>query len=105
MNLRLNLDLLEERREIGSLRNARYKRQIESYYNKKVRLNQLQVGDFVLRKNEASRQERQRKLDPNWEGPYQIIDKKCTGTYVLADMREHPIPRTWHISNLRKFHL
>ncbi|GJW50720.1 reverse transcriptase domain-containing protein [Tanacetum coccineum] len=67
--LRLNLDFLEERREMASLRNARYKRQIESYYNKKVRHNQLRIGDFVLRKNEASRQEGQMKLDPNWEGP------------------------------------
>nr|GEX58873.1 reverse transcriptase domain-containing protein [Tanacetum cinerariifolium] len=47
------------------LRLRRYKRQMESYYNKKVRHHQLQICDFVLRKNEASRQEGQRKLDPN----------------------------------------
>lgn len=105
MNVRLNLDLLEERRELASLRNARYKTQMEKYYNNKVRHAHLKIGDFVLRKNEASRQEGQKKLDPNWEGPYQVIDAKRTGTYTLADMKGRSIPRTWHISNLRKFHL
>ncbi|GJS18027.1 reverse transcriptase domain-containing protein [Tanacetum coccineum] len=33
--LRLNLDLLEERREISAIREARYKQQVEKYYNKK----------------------------------------------------------------------
>ncbi|GJY42246.1 reverse transcriptase domain-containing protein [Tanacetum coccineum] len=37
--LRLNLDLLEERQEMASLWNTRHKRQVESYYNKKVRHN------------------------------------------------------------------
>ncbi|GJT60091.1 reverse transcriptase domain-containing protein [Tanacetum coccineum] len=105
MKLRLNLDFLEEQREMASLRNARYKRQIEGYYNKRVRNNQLQISDFVLRKNEASRQEGQRKLDPNWEGPYQIVDAKRTGTYVLADMKGHIVSRKLQISNLRKSHL
>ncbi|GKC51095.1 reverse transcriptase domain-containing protein [Tanacetum coccineum] len=33
--LRLNLDLLDEQREITSIREARYKQQVEKYYNKK----------------------------------------------------------------------
>ncbi|GJT81437.1 reverse transcriptase domain-containing protein [Tanacetum coccineum] len=53
--LRLNLDLLEERREIAAIREARYNQQVEKYYNKKVRHVQFKVGEFVLRKNEGSR--------------------------------------------------
>ncbi|GKE84617.1 reverse transcriptase domain-containing protein [Tanacetum coccineum] len=83
-NLRLNLDLLEERRELASLRNARYKTQTKRYYNNKVKHNQFKIGDFVLRKNKASRQEGKRKLDPNWEGPYQVTGTKCAGTLVCA---------------------
>ncbi|GJV56707.1 reverse transcriptase domain-containing protein [Tanacetum coccineum] len=101
--LRLNLEFLEERRELAALREAKYKHQTEQYYNQKVRHRHLKVGDYVLRKNEASRQEGQKKLDPNWEGPYQIIEAKRPGTYVLADMHEKTIPRTWHACNLRKF--
>ncbi|GKE17778.1 reverse transcriptase domain-containing protein [Tanacetum coccineum] len=58
-------DLLEERRDLATLREARYKQHMEQYYNSKVHHAYLKVGDFVLRKNEASRQEGQRKLDPN----------------------------------------
>jgi hypothetical protein len=103
MDLRLNLELLVERRELVGLREARYKHQTEQYYNSRVRPTNLKVGDFVLRKNEASRQEGQKKLDPNWEGPYQIIEAKRPGIYVLKDLYEKLIPRTWHISNLGKF--
>ncbi|GKB93868.1 hypothetical protein Tco_0980005 [Tanacetum coccineum] len=53
--LRLNLDLLEERREIEAIREARYKQQAEKYYNKKVRHLQFKVEELVLRKNKASR--------------------------------------------------
>ena len=54
--LRLNLEFLEERRELAALREAKYKHQTEQYYNQKVRHRHLKVGDHLLRKNEASRQ-------------------------------------------------
>nr|GEV11415.1 reverse transcriptase domain-containing protein [Tanacetum cinerariifolium] len=53
--LLLNLDLLEEQREIAAIREAIYKQLVEKYYNKKVRHVQFKVGEFVLRKNKASR--------------------------------------------------
>ncbi|GJU11400.1 reverse transcriptase domain-containing protein [Tanacetum coccineum] len=67
--LRQNLDLLEERREITAIREARYKQRVEKYYNKKVRHVQFKVGEFVLRKNEASRDATTGKLGTTWEGP------------------------------------
>lgn len=48
--LRLNLDLLDERRELAALCQAKYKHQTEQYYNKKVRNAHLKIGDYVLRK-------------------------------------------------------
>ncbi|GJZ98862.1 hypothetical protein Tco_0671315 [Tanacetum coccineum] len=71
--LRLNLDLLDERREITNIREAKYKQQVEKYYNKKVRHVQFKVGEFVLRKNEVSRAANTCKLGPTWEGPYKVI--------------------------------
>ncbi|GJS49610.1 hypothetical protein Tco_0599731 [Tanacetum coccineum] len=53
--LRLNLDLLEEQREIAAIKEARYKHLVEKYFNKKARHVQFKVGEFVLRKNEASK--------------------------------------------------
>ncbi|GKG45197.1 hypothetical protein Tco_0495275, partial [Tanacetum coccineum] len=34
---RLNLDLLQERREAAAIREAKYKTKMEQYYNKRVR--------------------------------------------------------------------
>ncbi|XP_071717825.1 uncharacterized protein [Rutidosis leptorrhynchoides] len=71
-NLRVNLDLLEERREAAVIREASYKRMIEGYYNKRVKPSTFKVGEYVLRLNSASKVEYEGKLGPNWEGPYVI---------------------------------
>ncbi|GJX53012.1 hypothetical protein Tco_0281381 [Tanacetum coccineum] len=60
----LNLDLLTERRELVAIREARYKTKLEHYYNKKVHLTSFKPGEFVFRRNEASRVEDQGKLGP-----------------------------------------
>ncbi|GJV66367.1 reverse transcriptase domain-containing protein [Tanacetum coccineum] len=66
-------DMLEERREITVIREARYKQPVKKYYNKKVRHVQFKVGEFVLRKNEASKAANTGKLGPTWKGPYKFI--------------------------------
>ncbi|XP_021996330.1 uncharacterized protein LOC110893533 [Helianthus annuus] len=53
-DLRMNLNLLEERREIAAVREAKYKKQLESYYNSRMKRLNLIPGDLVLRANEAS---------------------------------------------------
>lgn len=52
------------------------------------------VGDLVLRKNEASRQEPMGKLSPNWEGPYKVVEARHNGSYVLEYMQGMGLPRT-----------
>ncbi|GJX98768.1 hypothetical protein Tco_0355787 [Tanacetum coccineum] len=63
--MRLNLDLIQERRETTAIRETKYKKKVKQYYNKQVRPVSFKVGDFVYRKNEASRVENQGKLGPN----------------------------------------
>ncbi|GJS70354.1 reverse transcriptase domain-containing protein [Tanacetum coccineum] len=77
---RLNLDLLQERREAAAIREARYK-------------------------NEASRVEDQGKLGPKWEGPYRVTEAFENGSYKLQTMEDKIVPRTWHAINLRKCYL
>ncbi|GJW47782.1 reverse transcriptase domain-containing protein [Tanacetum coccineum] len=62
--MRLNLDLLQERRETAVVREARYKTKMEQYYNKKVRPAGFRPREFVFRRNEAIRVEDQGKLGP-----------------------------------------
>ncbi|XP_076955619.1 uncharacterized protein LOC143630509 [Bidens hawaiensis] len=67
--LRMNLNLLEYRRELALIREHNYKRQLQKYYDSRVQKCTFDAGDFVFRNNEASGQEPPGKLDPTWEGP------------------------------------
>ncbi|GJU93577.1 reverse transcriptase domain-containing protein [Tanacetum coccineum] len=55
--LGLNLNLLEERRDIVAIREARRKLQVEKYYNHRVHHKQFKVGEFVLQKNKLLKME------------------------------------------------
>ena len=103
--IRLNLDLLIERREAAAIREARYKVKIEQYYNKHVRPMTFKVGEHVYRRNEASRVEDLGKLGPKWEGSYLITEAYGNGSYKLKTMEDREVPRTWHAINLRRCYL
>ncbi|GJX59048.1 reverse transcriptase domain-containing protein [Tanacetum coccineum] len=98
---RLNLDLIQERRETAAIREAKYNKKVEQYYNKRVRPVSFKVGDFVYRRNEGSKVKNQGKLGPNLEGPYRVIEAYNNGSYKLAIMNDREVPRTWHAINLR----
>ncbi|GKE10908.1 reverse transcriptase domain-containing protein [Tanacetum coccineum] len=46
--LRLNMDLLQERREAATIREAKYKTKMEQYYNQKVRLASFKPDEYVF---------------------------------------------------------
>ena len=70
-SLRLNLDLLEEKREQALKCVEDYQRKTTRYYDRKVRPNSFKPGDLVLKKLLPARKDpTHRKLGPNWEGPY-----------------------------------
>nr|GEY26504.1 reverse transcriptase domain-containing protein [Tanacetum cinerariifolium] len=72
--LRLNLDLLEERRELAAMNEARFKSKMMKYYNSRVRGVAFQPGDFVYRSNDASHAVAGGKLGTKWEGAYKVTD-------------------------------
>ncbi|GKC82000.1 reverse transcriptase domain-containing protein [Tanacetum coccineum] len=74
--LRLNLDLLEERRERAAIREAKAK----------------------LKMTKG-------KLSPKWEGPYDVTEALRDGAGRLRSMDETVLPRTWNIANLKKCYL
>nr|GEY71792.1 reverse transcriptase domain-containing protein [Tanacetum cinerariifolium] len=103
--LRLNMDLLQERREVAIIREAKYKTKMEQYYNQKVRPMSFKPDEYVFQRNEASRVEDQGKLGPKWEGPYRVTEAYHNGSYKLQTMRGKDVPRTWHAINLRKCYI
>ncbi|XP_022003863.1 uncharacterized protein K02A2.6-like [Helianthus annuus] len=100
--LRSNLDMLEELRNIAAIKEARYKKKIEKYYNARTKLYKFKVGDFVLRNNDASHAEAPGKLTPKWEGPYRVKEASEKGSYVLEKIDGTPVPRTWNGVHLKK---
>nr|GEY04545.1 hypothetical protein [Tanacetum cinerariifolium] len=85
--LRLNMDLLQERREVATIREAKYKTKMEQYYNQKVRPMSFKPDEYVFQRNEASRAEDQGKLGLKWEGPYRVTEAYQNGSYKLQMMR------------------
>ncbi|GKC61898.1 reverse transcriptase domain-containing protein [Tanacetum coccineum] len=80
--LRLNLDLLEERRERVVIREAKAK--------------------LKMTNNEASHAVDGVKLGPKWEGPYEVTKALGDRAYMLRSMDKMVLLRTWNIANLKK---
>nr|GEZ20036.1 reverse transcriptase domain-containing protein [Tanacetum cinerariifolium] len=103
--LRLNLDLLEERRECAAIRKAKAKLKMTKYYNTRVRGVTFRPRDFVYRSNEASHAMDGGKLGLKWEGPYEVTEALGDGAYMLRSMDGTILPRTWNVANLKKCYL
>ncbi|GJV70845.1 reverse transcriptase domain-containing protein [Tanacetum coccineum] len=103
--LRLNLDLLEEKRECAAICEAKAKLKMTKYYNARVRGVTFRPGDFVYRSNDASHAVAGGKLGPKWEGPYEVTEALGDGAYRLRSMDGAVLPRTWNIANLKKCYL
>ncbi|GKB21807.1 hypothetical protein Tco_0855730 [Tanacetum coccineum] len=103
--LRLNVDLLEEKRERAAICKANAKRKMTKYYNARVRDVTFRPGEFVYRSNDASHVVTGGKLGPKWEGPYEVTDVLGDGAYKLRSMDIAILPRTWNIANLKKCYL
>nr|GEX04556.1 reverse transcriptase domain-containing protein [Tanacetum cinerariifolium] len=103
--LRLNLDLLEERRERAAICEAKAKSKMMKYYNARVRGVAFKPGDFVYRNNDASHAVAGGKLGPKWEGPYEVTEALGNEAYKLRAMDGTILPQTWNIANLKRCYL
>ena len=82
--LRLNLDLLDEKRDHVQKRTEDYQRKTARYYDQKVKPRSYKPGDLVLKKLMLARKNPTHgKLGPNWEGPYIVSHVVRPGNYEL----------------------
>nr|GEX36941.1 hypothetical protein [Tanacetum cinerariifolium] len=103
--LRLNLDLLEERHERATIHEAKAKLKMTKYYNARVRGVTFRPGDFFYRSNDASHAVEGGKLGPKWEEPYEVTEALGDGAYKLRSTNGTVLPRTWNIINLKRCYL
>ncbi|GFS30910.1 hypothetical protein Acr_00g0014690 [Actinidia rufa] len=94
IELRLNLDLLDEKKEMIELHQEAYKCKVAKYYNRRVKHQSFFPSDLVLRKVTLSTKEPSvGKLGPTWEGPYKVIKVSRSG------------PTGWKTQAERHFHI
>ena len=84
---------------------AKYQQKMAEYYNKRVKLRQLDIRDLVLRKvTTATKNPTQGKLGSTWEGPYRVVHYSRQGNYHLETLDGQNLPRPCNIENLKKYH-
>ena len=103
--LRLNLDLLDEKREQVLRRTEDYQRKTARYYNQKVKPRTYVPGELVLKKLLLARKNPAHgKLVPNWEGPYIISCVIRPGNYELQTEEGKILHHAWNAEHLKRFY-
>ena len=85
--LRVNLDCLDEVKDGASNKMTKYQQKMADYYNKRVKLKRLDIGDLVLRKvTPTIKNPTQGKLGLTWEEPYWVVHYSKQGSYHLETL-------------------
>ena len=85
--LRVNLDCLDESRDGASCKMMEYHQKMSEYYNKRVKLRQLNIEDLVLCKvTLATKDPTQGKLSLTWKGPYKVTHYSRQDSYHLETL-------------------
>ena len=84
---------------------TKYQQKMTEYYNRRVKLRRLNIGDLILRRiTPATKDSTQGKLGPTWEGPYKIAHYSRQRSYHLESMDGKRRPRPWNIKHLKRYH-
>ena len=97
--------MTDEQREAATIRITSYQRRLVNSYNKRVKPLVFWPGDLVLRKifkNTAD--PTAGKFQPNWEGPYVVMQAGEIGSYAIDKMDGTPVPRMWNAMHLRRYY-
>ena len=101
----MNLDLLEEKREQVLKLAEDYHRKTAKYYDRRVKPRSFKPDDLVLKKLMPARKDHtQRKLGPNWEGPYVVSRIVRLGNYELQTEEGKTLPHSWNAEHLKRFY-
>ena len=103
--LRLNLDLLDKKREQVLKCTEDYQRKKARYSDQKVKPRNYKPGDLVLKKLLPTRKNPAHgKLGPNWEGPYIVSRVVRPGNYKLQTEEGKILPHAWNVEHLKRFY-
>ena len=101
----INLDCLDEVRDKTYSRMTIYQQKMAEYYNKRVKLRRLDIGDLILCKvTTTTKDSTQGKLGPTLEGTYRVVHYSWQCNYHLETLDGQKLPRPWNIEQLKKYH-
>ncbi|XP_070022172.1 uncharacterized protein [Nicotiana sylvestris] len=101
----INLELLEELRDLAHVRMTTQKQRMERYYNRRANLRYFKVGDLVLRKITQNTLELNAgKLGLTWEGPYWVSAITRKGSYELENRNGDKFPSNWNVEHLKRYY-
>src|SRR3954465_7613543 len=94
------IDTLDEARDIAAARSAVYQQSLLNYHSHRLRPRSFVEGDLVLQ----LKQERPKKLESPWEGPYVVTEVILGGAYHLKHVESGvAYSNPWNIAQLRRF--
>jgi hypothetical protein len=96
------MDQLSEARIVALMHSARYQQALRQYQARKIRRQDIDEGDLVLRLRQDNRGHH--KLSPPREGPYVVVKVLKPGTYKLANKDGKELTNAWNIQQLRRFY-
>ena len=96
---KVNLDLLDDVREEARIKAEAVKRRVEHKHSSKIKSQQFQVAELVMRK--AHPYQLENKLSPKWTDPFRVKEVPGNGAYRLETLEGGVIPRTWNAVNLK----
>ena len=74
-------------------------------YDAMVKSRRFNTGNLVLKKvTLAIRNPAYGKLEPNWEGPYRVINCKRQGSYYLEALDGWRLEHPWNVEHLRRYY-
>ncbi|RDX71284.1 Tf2-8, partial [Mucuna pruriens] len=100
--LRANLDMLQEIREIAHVTEYAVKARAARRYDKGIVPRNFKPQDLVLRR--ITQKAENIKLTPIWEGPFRILEEVGWGVYRLENLDGRRVPRTWNAATLRMYY-
>jgi hypothetical protein len=84
------------------MHSARYQQALRRYEAQKIRRQDFNEGNLVLRLRQDNRG--YHKLSPSWEGPYVVVKVLKASTYKLANEDGEELTNAWNIQQLCRFY-
>jgi len=101
----INLELLEERRDLAHVRMEAQKQKMERCYSQTTNLRYSKVGNLVLRKvTENTRELNADKLASTWEGPYRVSAITSKWSYELENHNGGKLPSNKNMTHLKEYY-